>query len=47
MRILHFSDVHIGVESYGSTDPDTGLSSRLTDFLATFDEEVAPGTPVR
>ena len=40
MRILHFSDVHIGVESYGSTDPDTGLSSRLTDFLATFDEVV-------
>ena len=40
MRILHFSDVHIGVESYGYTDPDTGLSSRLTDFLATFDEVV-------
>jgi exonuclease SbcD len=40
MRILHFSDVHIGVENYGSTDPDTGLSSRLTDFLATFDEVV-------
>ena len=40
MRILHFSDVHIGVESYGSTDPETGLSSRLLDFLATFDEVV-------
>jgi len=40
MRILHFSDVHIGVESYGSIDPDTGLSSRLTDFLVTFDEVV-------
>jgi exonuclease SbcD len=40
MRILHFSDVHIGVESYGSTDSDTGLSSRLTDFLATFDQVV-------
>jgi exonuclease SbcD len=40
MRILHLSDVHIGVESYGSTDPDTGLSSRLTDFLSTFDEVV-------
>ena len=40
MRILHFSDVHIGVESYGSTDPDTGLSTRLLDFLATFDEVV-------
>jgi exonuclease SbcD len=40
MRILHLSDVHIGVESYGSTDPDTGLSTRLTDFLATLDEVV-------
>ena len=40
MRILHFSDVHIGVESYGSTDPDTGQNSRLTDFLTTFDQVV-------
>ncbi len=40
MRILHFSDVHIGVESYGTTDPSTGLSARLMDFLATFDEVV-------
>ena len=40
MRILHFSDVHIGVESYGSIDPDTGLNARLLDFLATFDEVV-------
>ena len=40
MRILHFADVHIGVESYGATDPSTGLSARLMDFLATFDEVV-------
>ncbi|MFH1560654.1 MAG: exonuclease SbcCD subunit D [Chloroflexota bacterium] len=40
MRILHFSDLHIGVESYGSTDPETGLNSRLLDFLATFDQVV-------
>ena len=40
MRILHFSDVHIGVESYGSIDPSTGLSARLADFLSTFDEVV-------
>ena len=33
MRILHFADVHIGVESYGATDPSTGLSARLMDFL--------------
>ena len=38
MKILHFSDAHIGVENYGRTDPDTGLSTRLTDFLDTLDE---------
>jgi len=38
MQILHFSDVHIGVESYGRTDPVTGLSTRLLDFLQTLDE---------
>jgi exonuclease SbcD len=40
MRILHFSDVHIGVENYGKTDPQTGLSTRLVDFLAALDELV-------
>jgi len=34
MRILHFSDLHIGVENYGQTDPETGLSTRLADFLS-------------
>lgn len=41
MRILHFSDAHIGVENYGRTDPDTGLSTRLVDFLSTLDEVVS------
>ena len=40
MRILHFADLHLGVETYGRIDPDTGLSSRLTDFLAALDELV-------
>ena len=40
MRILHFSDLHIGVENYGRTDPNTGLSTRLTDFLEALDELV-------
>jgi exonuclease SbcD len=40
MRILHFSDVHIGVENYGRPDPETGLSTRLADFLDTLDEVV-------
>ena len=40
MRILHFSDLHIGVENYGRTDPDTGLSTRLGDFLESLDKVV-------
>ncbi|MFQ6030031.1 MAG: exonuclease SbcCD subunit D [Dehalococcoidia bacterium] len=40
MRILHFSDLHIGVENYGRLDPQTGLSTRLGDFLAALDEVV-------
>ncbi len=40
MKLIHFSDLHIGVENYGRTDPETGLSTRLLDFLAAFDELV-------
>lgn len=40
MRILHFSDLHIGVENYGRVDPATGLSTRLGDFLASLDQVV-------
>jgi len=38
MRILHFADLHLGVETYGRIDPITGLSSRLNDFLAALDQ---------
>lgn len=40
MRILHFADIHIGIETYGRTDPQTGLSTRLLDTLSAFDEVV-------
>jgi exonuclease SbcD len=40
MRILHFADLHLGVETYGKTDPQTGLSTRLLDFLHALDELV-------
>ncbi len=40
MKILHFADLHLGVENYGRIDPNTGLSSRLGDFLSAFDEVV-------
>ncbi|XUX01372.1 MAG: exonuclease SbcCD subunit D [Dehalogenimonas sp.] len=40
MRILHFADLHLGVEVYGKPDPTTGLDTRLLDFLAAFDKLV-------
>jgi exonuclease SbcD len=40
MKIIHFADLHLGVETYGHIDPATGLSSRLNDFLAVLDELV-------
>ncbi len=40
MKILHFADLHLGVENYGHIDPATGLSTRLLDFLAALDRLV-------
>ncbi|MGJ3237712.1 MAG: metallophosphoesterase family protein [Anaerolineae bacterium] len=40
IRVLHFADVHIGMENYGKTDADSGLSSRVVDFLRRMDEMV-------
>ena len=37
MKLLHFSDLHIGMENYTKLDPVTGLSTRLLDFFKTFD----------
>lgn len=32
VRIMHFGDVHLGIETYGKIDPETGLNSRVLDF---------------
>ncbi|MDP6100278.1 MAG: exonuclease SbcCD subunit D [Dehalococcoidia bacterium] len=40
MRLLHFADLHLGVESYGYPDPGTGHNSRLLDFLKALDSVV-------
>ncbi len=40
MKILHFADLHLGVESYGRPDPSSGLSSRFHDFLSALDQVV-------
>jgi exonuclease SbcD len=41
IRLLHFADVHIGMENYGRTDPQTGVSTRVRDFLRRMDEMIA------
>lgn len=40
MRVIHFADLHIGVETYGRPLADRGWSSRMQDFLDAFDHLV-------
>jgi len=40
IRVLHFADVHVGMENYGRLDPASGTSSRVRDFLDRLDEVV-------
>jgi exonuclease SbcD len=40
LKIIHFADLHLGVETYGRLDPATSLSSRLLDFLKALDQVV-------
>lgn len=40
IRLLHFADLHIGIENYGRLDPETGVNSRVRDFLDRLDEVV-------
>jgi exonuclease SbcD len=41
IRVLHFADVHVGMENYGKFDAETGYSSRVRDFLRRMDEMIA------
>ncbi len=38
--ILHFADLHIGMENYGRVDPETGLNRRVVDFLDRLDDVI-------
>ena len=40
MLVIHTADIHIGVENYSRPDPESRTSSRLQDFLTSFDELV-------
>jgi exonuclease SbcD len=43
IHLLHFADLHIGMENYGRLDPRTGVSGRVLDFLQRFDELIDYG----
>ncbi len=40
MKIVHFADLHLGIENYGRLNPETGLSTRFEDFVLAFDRIV-------
>lgn len=41
IRVLHFADTHIGMENYGKISQQSGLSTRVEDFLRRMDEMIA------
>lgn len=40
IKVLHFSDLHLGIEAHGRPDPATGINQRVLDVAARFDEVV-------
>ncbi len=43
INVLHFADIHIGMENYGHIDSSTGINSRVLDFLRRFDKVIDYG----
>lgn len=43
IRLLHFADIHVGMENYGQLDSATGVNGRVLDFLMRFDELIDYG----
>ena len=43
IRVLHFADLHIGMENYGRLDASTGVNGRVLDFLRRLDEMIDHG----
>lgn len=40
IRMVHFADLHVGMQNYGRLDPATGMSTRVQDFLDRLDEVI-------
>jgi exonuclease SbcD len=43
INVLHFADIHVGMENYGHVDSSTGINTRVIDFLRRFDEVIDYG----
>ena len=37
LRVIHFADFHLGVDTHGPKDPETSLNGRILDFLDSLD----------
>jgi DNA repair protein SbcD/Mre11 len=37
LKILHFADLHLGIDTHGAVNSETGLSNRVEDFLGALD----------
>lgn len=37
IKVIHFADFHLGVDTHGPADPETGLNGRILDFLDSLD----------
>ena len=40
IKVLHFADVHVGMENYGRPHPETGINTRVLDYLERMDEMI-------
>ena len=40
LRVMHFADVHLGVETYGKYNAETGLNTRLEDFTKSLNSAI-------
>lgn len=40
IRLLHFADIHIGMENYGAIDAQTGMNQRVIDFVTRLSEVI-------
>lgn len=38
--MLHFADIHIGMENFGQIDPSTGVNQRVLDFVQRLSETI-------